>query len=115
MKAFAVMAKTRWPAAPDVLTAPTKRRLPGMYISSLVWHGLWVQKGTPKAVIAKLNNAVVRNPGRSRRCGNDLPISAKSIAPADQQTPTALAAYHRAEIEKWWPIIKAANIKVEAH
>ena len=111
MKAFAVMAKTRWPALPDV---PTTDEIgaPGMYIS--FWHGLWVQKGTPKHVIAKLNNAVVETLA-DQTVRQRLTDLGQIIAAADQQTPSALAAYHRAEIEKWWPIIKAANIKVEAH
>ena len=111
MKAFAVMAKTRWPALPDV---PTTDEIgaPGMYIS--FWHGLWVQKGTPKQVIAKLNNAVVETLA-DQTVRQRLTDLGQIIATADQQTPSALGAYHRAEIEKWWPIIKAANIKVEAH
>ncbi len=111
MKAFAVMAKTRWPSMPDV---PTTDEIgaPGMYIS--FWHGLWVQKGTPKNVVAKLNDAVadtLADPAVRQRL-TDL---GQVIATRDQQTPKALAAYHKAEIDKWWPIIKAANIKVEAH
>ena len=111
MKAFAVMAKTRWPALPDV---PTTDEIgaPGMYIS--FWHGLWVQKGTPKQVIAKLNNAVVETLA-DQAVRQRLTDLGQIIATANQQTPSALGAYHRAEIEKWWPIIKAANIKVEAH
>ena len=111
MKAFAVMAKTRWPALPNV---PTTDEIgaPGMYIS--FWHGLWLQKGTPKQVIAKLNNAVVETLA-DQAVRQRLTDLGQIIATADQQTPSALAAYHRAEIEKWWPIIKAANIKVEAH
>ena len=111
MKAFAVMSKTRWPALPDV---PTTDEIgtPGMYIS--FWHGLWVQKGTPRDVIVKLNGAVVdtlADPTVRQRL-TDL---GQVIATREQQTPAALGAYHKAEIEKWWPIIKAANIKVEAH
>ena len=111
MKAFAVMAHTRWPALPGV---PTTDEIgtPGMYIS--FWHGLWVPKGTPKEIIAKLNGAVVdtlADPGVRQRLA-DL---GQVIATREQQTPSALAAYHKAEIEKWWPIIKAANIKVEGH
>jgi tripartite-type tricarboxylate transporter receptor subunit TctC len=111
MKAFAVMAKTRWPALPDV---PTTDEIgaPGMYIS--FWHGLWVPKGTPKEVVARLNDAVVdtlADPTVRQRL-TDL---GQVIATREQQTPKALAAYHKAEIDKWWPIIKAANIKVEAH
>jgi tripartite-type tricarboxylate transporter receptor subunit TctC len=111
IKAFAVMAHTRWPALPDV---PTTDEIgtPGMYIS--FWHGLWVPKATPKAVIAKLNAAVVdtlADPTVRQRL-TDL---GQVIATREQQTPAALAAYHKAEIEKWWPIIKAANIQVEGH
>ena len=111
MKAFAVMSKTRWPALPDV---PTTDEIgtPGMYIS--FWHGLWVQKGTPRDVIIKLNGAVVdtlADPTVRQRL-TDL---GQVIATREQQTPAALGAYHKAEFEKWWPIIKAANIKVEAH
>jgi tripartite-type tricarboxylate transporter receptor subunit TctC len=111
MKAFAVMAKTRWPALPDVPTTD-EVGAPGMYIS--FWHGLWVPKGTPKEVVARLNDAIVdalADPAVRQR----LTELGQVIATREQQTPKALAAYHKAEIEKWWPIIKAANIKVEAH
>jgi tripartite-type tricarboxylate transporter receptor subunit TctC len=111
MKAFAVMSQTRWPAMPDV---PTTDEIgtPGMYIS--FWHGLWVPRAAPKEVITKLNAAVVdtlADPTVRARLA-DL---GQVIATREQQTPTALAAYHKAEIDKWWPIIKAADIKVEAH
>jgi tripartite-type tricarboxylate transporter receptor subunit TctC len=111
MKAFAVMAKTRWPALPDVPTTD-EIGVPGMYIS--FWHGLWVPAGTPKGAIARLNDAVVdtlADPAVRQRLA-DL---GQVIATRQQQTPKALAAYHKAEIDKWWPIIKAANIKVEGH
>ncbi len=111
MKAFAVMAKTRWPSLPDV---PTTDEIgaPGMYIS--FWHGLWAPRGTPADVIAKLNAAVVdalADPMVRKRL-TDL---GQVIATREEQTPEALAAHQKAEIEKWWPIIKAANIKVDAH
>ena len=111
MKAFAVMSKTRWPSLPDV---PTTDEIgtPGMYIS--FWHGLWVPKETPKAVIAKLDAAVIdalADPTVRQRL-TDL---GQVIATRDQQTPAGLAAYHEAEIDKWWPIIRAADIKIEAH
>ena len=109
-KAFGVMAKARWPALPDVPTTD-EVGAPGMYIS--FWHGLWVPKGTPKDVIAKLNDAVVEALA-DPAVRNGSPTSARLSRPRDQQTPER-SPLHKAEIEKWWPIIKAANIKVEAH
>src|SRR5262249_25213077 len=111
IKAFAVMAKKRWFGAPDVPTID-EIGVPGVYIS--FWHGLWVPKGTPKEIIAKLDAAVVdtlADPAVKKRL-TDLGLI---IWPREQQNPEALRAHHRAEIEKWWPIIKAANIKVEAN
>jgi len=111
MKAFMVMAKTRWPALPDVPTTD-EAGAPGMYIS--FWHGLWVPAGTPKQANARLNAAVrqtLADPAVRKRL-TDLGLV---IATPEQQTPAGLAAQHRAEIEKWWPIIKAANIKLDAH
>ena len=109
MKAFAVMSKARWPAAPEV---PTMDEVgaPGMYIS--FWNGFWVPKGTPTEIIAKLNAAVVDALADStvRQRLTDL---GHVIATREEQTPKALGAFHRAEIEKWFPIIKAANIKPE--
>jgi tripartite-type tricarboxylate transporter receptor subunit TctC len=109
MKAFTVMSKSRWPAAPDVATMD-EVGVPGMYIS--FWNALWAPKGTPKDIIAKLNAAVVEalaDPAVRQRL-TDL---GHVIATREEQTPEALAAFHRAEIEKWFPIIKAANIKPE--
>jgi tripartite-type tricarboxylate transporter receptor subunit TctC len=111
MKAFAVMANTRWPALPDVPTTDEVGAA-GMYIS--FWHGLWVPKRTPAPVIAKLNVAVrtaLADPTVRKRLA-DL---GQVIATPDQQTPAGLAAFHKAEIEKWWPIIKGANIQVDTH
>jgi tripartite-type tricarboxylate transporter receptor subunit TctC len=107
MKAFAVMSKDRWPALPDV---PTTDEIgaPGMYIS--FWHGLWVPKGTPHDVIERLHKAVVEtlaDEGVRKRL-SDL---GAVIATREQQSPAALAAFHKAEIAKWWPIIKSADIK----
>jgi tripartite-type tricarboxylate transporter receptor subunit TctC len=109
IKAFAVTAKTRLAAAPDIPTVD-EVGMPGFYIS--VWHGLWVPKGTPKPTIAKLTAAVqaaFADPTVRKRLA-DL---GQEIPPREQQTPEALAAFQKAEIEKWWPIVKAANIKVE--
>ena len=109
IRAYAVTAKTRIASAPDIPTVD-EAGLAEFYIS--VWHGLWAPKGTPRDVIAKLNAAVVdalADPAvRSKlaELGQELP-------PREQQTPEALGAYQRAEIEKWWPIVKEAGIKPE--
>jgi tripartite-type tricarboxylate transporter receptor subunit TctC len=109
IKAFAVMSKERWPGAPNVPTMD-EVGVSGMYIS--FWNGLWVPKGTPGDVVAKLNSAIVdtlADPTVRQRL-TDL---GHVIATREEQTPEALGAFHKAEIEKWWPIIKAANIKPE--
>jgi tripartite-type tricarboxylate transporter receptor subunit TctC len=109
IKAYAVTAKTRLPAAPDVPTVD-EAGVPGLYIS--VWYGLWVPKGTPKDIIAKLNAAAMAAMAdptvRTRMADFGL-----EVPPPEQQTAAALGALQKAEIEKWWPIIKAANIKGE--
>jgi tripartite-type tricarboxylate transporter receptor subunit TctC len=109
IKAYAVTAKERLASAPEIPSVD-EAGLPGFYIS--VWTALWAPSGTPKPVIARLNAAVadalangnVR--ARLAELGQDIP-------PLDQQTPAALGALQKAEIEKWWPIIKEANIKPE--
>jgi tripartite-type tricarboxylate transporter receptor subunit TctC len=109
LKAYAVLAKDRWWAAPDVPTMD-EAGVPGFYSS--FWHGLWVPKGTPKDVVARLHAAVVEalaDPALGKRFGD----IGQEIWPRAQQTPEALAALQKSEIEKWWPIIKAANIKAE--
>jgi tripartite-type tricarboxylate transporter receptor subunit TctC len=109
VKTYAVMAPTRWFATPDVPTVD-ELGVPGLYLT--FWHGLWVPKGTSDQIIAKLNAAVVDALADSavRRRLTDI---GQEIMPRAQQTPQALAAYHKAETEKWWPIIKAANIRGE--
>jgi tripartite-type tricarboxylate transporter receptor subunit TctC len=94
---------SRLPAAPDIPTVD-EAGLPELYISA--WQGIWVPKGTPKDVIGKLNMAIVAALADSsvRRQLADL---GQEIYPRDQQTPEALGALQRAEIKKWWPIIKA--------
>jgi len=108
MKAFAVMSKGRWAPLPDV---PTMAEI-GLDMQIAFWHGLWGPKGLPKAIVDKLNAAVVTafsDPAVQKRV-SDL---GQSIPPRDQLTPQALAAYHKAEVDKWWPVIKAANIKLQ--
>jgi tripartite-type tricarboxylate transporter receptor subunit TctC len=109
IRAFAVMAKNRLAAAPNIPTVD-EAGLPGLYVS--LWHGLWAPKGTPNAVSAKLNASVVdalTDPAVYSRLA-DL---GQELFPPEQRTPEALGAFQRAEIAKWWPIIKAANIKGE--
>jgi len=109
VKTYAVMAPTRWFATPDVPTVD-ELGVPGLYLT--FWHGLWVPKGTSDGIIAKLNAAVVDALANAvvRRRLTDI---GQEILPREQQTPEALAKFHKAEAEKWWPIIKAANIRGE--
>ena len=105
IKAYAVTAKSRLAAVPDVPTVD-EAGLPGFYAS--VWYALWVPKGTPKDVVAKLNEAVVdavADPTVRKRL-TDLGME---IFPREQQNGVALGALHKSEIERWWPIIKAAR------
>ncbi len=107
--AYAVTSKTRLAAAPDIPTVD-EAGLPNFYMA--VWHGIWAPKGTPPAIIAKLNAALVEtlaDPATRAKLA-DL---GQEIPPREQQTPEALRAHHKAEIEKWWPIVKQAGIKVE--
>ena len=109
IKAFALLAKTRWAAAPDIPTID-EVGVPGLYLP--FWHGLWVPNGTPAAVAGKLNAAAVdalADPAvRERLTGLGVEVAAR-----EQQTAEGLRAYHKAEIDKWRPIIDAAAIKPE--
>jgi len=109
LKTYGVTAKTRLSSAPEIPTLD-ESGLPGFYAS--IWFGLWAPKDTPAPFVAKLNSAVVEtlaDPGVRTRLtglGSDLPTR-------EQQTPEALRAFQKAEIQKWWPLIKAAGIKAE--
>jgi tripartite-type tricarboxylate transporter receptor subunit TctC len=109
INAYAVTAKRRLGAAPEVPTVD-EAGLPGLFLSN--WFAVWAPKGTPKTIVAKLNGAVTAAladanvPARLADLGLE-------IFPREQQTPEALGSLQRAEIEKWWPIIKAAGIKAE--
>ncbi len=109
IKAFAVTAKERLKAMPDIPTVD-EAGLPGLYIA--VWHGLWAPKGTPKDVAARLTAAIMEaltDPQVREKfaaLGQEIPEPA-------QQTPQALRALHESEIKLWWPLIKSAGIKIE--
>jgi tripartite-type tricarboxylate transporter receptor subunit TctC len=109
VKPFAVTQNKRLVSAPDIPTVD-EAGLPSFYTS--VWHGLWVPKGTPEAVVARLN-AAVRQALADETVQKRLVDLGQDIPPPEQQTPQALYNHNKAEIEKWWPIIKAAGIKPE--
>jgi len=109
IKSYAVTAKNRIAVAPDIPTAE-EAGMPGYYF--YFWHAMWAPKGTPKPIVAKLNAAVVAalaDPETRQR----LLDLAQEIYPREQQTPEALYAFQKSEIEKWWPIIKAAGVKAQ--
>jgi tripartite-type tricarboxylate transporter receptor subunit TctC len=107
IRAYAITDRKRLAAAPDIPTAD-EAGLPGFHMT--LWNALWVPKGTPKDAITKLTAAVVEamgDPAVKQRL-NDLGLE---IPPREQLTPEALGNWHKAEAAKWWPILKAANIK----
>jgi tripartite-type tricarboxylate transporter receptor subunit TctC len=107
IRAYAVTAKSRLPAAPEIPTTD-EAGVPEFHVS--VWRGLWAPKGTPAGVIAKLNTAIrsaLADPA-VRKMLSDL---GQDIPSPEEQSPEALGSLHQREIDKWWPIIKAAGIK----
>jgi tripartite-type tricarboxylate transporter receptor subunit TctC len=109
VKPYAVMSKARWSALPDVPSID-ESGTPGLYVA--YWHAMWVPKGTPKDVVTRLNAAVGRalaDPTVAKR----LSDIGHDPFPADQRTPAALAAYHKAEIDRWWPIVQASGLKAQ--
>jgi tripartite-type tricarboxylate transporter receptor subunit TctC len=109
MRAYAVTARKRLEAAPDIPTVD-QVGVPGLYMS--VWSGLWLPKGTAMEIVAKINAAAIEalaDPSVRKRFA-DLGLNVPS---REELTPHALAELHRSDVQKWWPIIKAANIKAE--
>ena len=109
IKAYAVTAKQRLATAPEIPTVD-EGGLQGLYVST--WYGLWAPKNTPRTVIERLSAAAMEalaDPAVRRRYA-DLGLE---IPSRDQQTPEAMGAFHKAEIERWWPIVRAANLKGE--
>jgi tripartite-type tricarboxylate transporter receptor subunit TctC len=109
IKPYAVTGRARLPSSPEIPTAD-EAGLPGFFAS--LWYGLWVPKDTPRQIIAKLNATLVRilaDPSVQMRF-EQLGIQ---IAPRDQQSPETLRAFQKAEAERWWPIIKASNLRAE--
>lgn len=109
IRGYAVTADKRQNAAPDVPTVD-EAGLPGLHTA--VWHGIWLPKSTPRDIVMKLNAAIgetLADPAVRQRfdeLGQEIP-------PREQQTPEALFAHHKAEIEKWWPIIRKAGLKAD--
>jgi tripartite-type tricarboxylate transporter receptor subunit TctC len=109
VKPYAVTGRTRLPSSPEIPTAD-EAGLSGFFAS--LWYGLWVPRNTPKDIIARLNATMVQilaAPPVQKRF-EDLGIQ---VSPRDQQSPEALRAFQKAEIERWWPIMKASNLKAE--
>jgi len=109
LKAYAVFSDKRWPKAPDTPTM-IESGIPGATIS--FWHGLWTTKGAPKDAVDRLDAAAMAalaSPNVQQR----LAALGQVIFPVSQQNPATLAAYQKAEIDKWWPIIRGAGIKAE--
>ena len=107
IKILAVMGKKRGTGSQDIPTGD-EAGAPGVYVEP--WQGMWAPKGTPKDVIAKLNGAVVSalsDPAIRKKFAEQ----SYELTPREQLTPEHLAQFHKAEMDKWWPIIKAAGIK----
>ena len=109
IKAIVNLSPNRSASMPDIPTSD-EGGVPGLYMSG--WFGFFAPKGTPKDIIDKLNSAMVQvladQAVRARFAELGLDVASR-----EQQTPEGLAAFQKAEIEKWWPIIRAANVKPE--
>jgi tripartite-type tricarboxylate transporter receptor subunit TctC len=109
IKAYAVMTEERWHLAPDIPTID-ESGAQGLHVS--YWHALWAPKATPPDIIAKVNAAVV-SALADPKVQQNFAAQGQDIWPREQQTPQALAAFYKAETDKWWPIIKAEGLKAE--
>jgi tripartite-type tricarboxylate transporter receptor subunit TctC len=109
IRAYAIVDSKRVESAPDIPTTD-EAGLPGFHMT--LWSGMWVPKGTPKEVIAKLNTAAAEamNDPAVRKQFENLGLQ---MPPKDKLTPEALGEWQKAEIAKWWPIIKAANVRLD--
>jgi len=109
IRAYAVTDSKRVESAPDIPTTD-EAGLPGFHMT--LWSGLWVPKGTPKDIVEKLNASAVEalnDPGVRKQLEN----LGLQMPPKDQLSPGALGAWQKVEIAKWWPMIKAADVKVD--
>jgi tripartite-type tricarboxylate transporter receptor subunit TctC len=109
IRGYAILAKERSAALPEV---PTIEEAGGPSLHSVTWRGMWVPKGTPTHVTSRLGSAVVEALSDATVQKRIAEIG-QEVVPPDQRTPQALAAHHKAELEKWTPMIKAASIKTD--
>jgi len=109
VRGYAITAKSRLASAPDIPTVD-EAGLPGFYMS--IWHAFWVPKGTPRDVVMKLNGAL-RDALADAAIQKRFAEMGQEIPSADQLTPDALRAHHKAETDKWWPLIRTAGIKAQ--
>jgi tripartite-type tricarboxylate transporter receptor subunit TctC len=109
IKAYAMLTAERWHLAPDIPTLD-ESGVQGLHIA--YWHALWAPKATPPDIIAKVNAAAVKALADAN-VQQRYAQQGQDIWPRDQQTPQALGALYKADIEKWWPIIKAEGLHAE--
>lgn len=108
VKAYGVASAHRWAVAPDIPTLAEA----GVPLYFSLWRGIWAPRGTPREVISKINTAVTDALAESS-IRERIATLGQEVQPREQQTPASLALFHRAETEKWWPVINAANIRAQ--
>ena len=104
IKTYAVAAKKRWFAAPEVPTV-YEAGAPGVEVTN--WLGAYAPRGTPADLVAKLNAAfrgAMADPTVRERLANQ----GLELPPPEQQSPEAFAAYLKAEMDKWGAVIPAS-------